>query len=256
MGIFDTLGNFKSGFVGLTTYAWVLYIFVPIALLIFGGYMWKITQDKKKQWTHTLRMKRVLANGFMSRETLIKMKRFPLVKNASIFELENPLLGSYLIPELDSYTGLNEFSIIIDKNNRIYINTGETFVPESSSIIVSAKHAGIDLAFEDLKGDWTNQYKTNKRVEWSQIAKFALWGILIIALMVVSIKFIGQWGENNQRETEKSQAEAEYARQMKETAEITEATMNAMVLVLDLLKDNYGTNNIQGIVRERLNVTV
>lgn len=256
MGIFDTLGNFKSGFVGLATYAWVLYIFVPIALLIFGGYMWKITRDKKKQWTHTLRMKRVLADNSISREVIIKMKRFPLVKNASIFELENPLLGSYLIPELDSYTGLNEFSIIVDKNNRIYINTGEKFNPDSSSIIVSAKHAGIDLAFEDLKGDWTNQYKTNKRVEWSQIAKFALWGILIIALMVVSIKFIGQWGENNARDAEKALAEAEYARQMKETAEITESTMNAMVLVLDLLKDNYKTNNIQGIVREKLNVTV
>jgi len=252
----SSLGNFKEGFAGIASYAWVLYIFVPLTLLVFGGYIWKITRDKKHQWTHTLKIRRVLTSGQLSDTSKIRMKRFPLIKNASIFELEKPFLGSYLIPEMDSYTGMNEFSVIIDRNNRIYINTGEKFVPEKSSINVSAKHAGIDLAFEDLKTDWQNINKVSKRVEWSQIAKAMMWGLLIIAVMVVSIKGIGQWGENHKIDAEKAAAEAEAMRGLAEAMETSQATMNTQVLILDLLKEGYGTNNIQGIIKEKTNATV
>lgn len=252
---FSALSNFKGGAATFATYLWVLYILVPLALIIFGGYMYKIVKAKKTQWTHTLVFKRVLNNGALSKEATIRMKRFPLIKNASIFQLEKPFLGSYLMPELDSYTGVNEFSVIIDKSNRVYINTGEVFNPDSSSINVSAKHAGIDLAFEDLKSDWQNINKVDKKVEWSQIAKFAMMGLLIIGVMVVSIKGIGQWGDNHKADIEKAQAEAEAMRNLAEAMETSQATMNTQVLILDLLKDGYGTNNIQGIIREKTNGT-
>lgn len=255
-GILDSFGflrNFKSGAVSLTSYAWVLYVFVGLALIIFSVYLWKIMRDKKKQWTHTLKVRRVLTNGTLSKEVGIKMRRFPLVKNANVFELENAVLGSYLIPELDSYTGTNEFSIIIDKNNRIYINTGESFNPESSSIMVSAKHAGIDLAFDDLKNDWQNIHKTSKRVEWSQIAKFALWGILIIAVMIVAIKGIGQWGENHVIDSQKAQAEAQAFQSLAEAMETSQATTNALVILADKIKEMEGSENLQTIVRQRVN---
>jgi hypothetical protein len=213
-------------------------------------------RDKKKQWTHTLNMKRELVNGTLSKEVSIRMKRFPLVKNASIFELENALLGSYLMPELDSYTGTNEFSIVIRNNNRIYINTGEKFNAESSSIIVSGKHAGIDLAFEDLKADWQSQYKTNKRVEWSQIAKFVMMALLIIGCMVVAIKGIGQWGENHKVDSEKAKAEAEAFSNLADAMETVQATSNVQVIILDMLKEQYGTNNLQPIIQEKTNGTV
>lgn len=252
---FSSLSNFKGGLATFATYTWVLWILVPVALLIFGVYMYKIVKEKKTQWTHTLRVRRVLNNGLLSKENTIRMKRFPLIKNASVFQLEKPFLGSYLIPELDSYTGFNEFSVIIDKANRIYINTGEAFNPDSSSTNVSAKHAGIDLAFEDLKADWQNINKVDKKLEWSQIAKFAMMGLLIIGVMVVAIKGIGQWGENHQADVEKAAAEAEAMRNLADAMETAQATMNTQVIILDLMKQGYGTNNIQGIIREKTNGT-
>jgi len=253
---FSSLGSFKSGFAGIASYAWVLYVFVGLAILFVGGYVWKLSRDKKKQWTHVLRTRRVLTSGLLSAEVKIRMKRFPLVKNASIFQLEHSFLGSYLIPELDSYTGTNEFSVILDKNNRIYINTGEKFEPDSSSIIVSAKHAGIDLAFEDLKGDWQSTYKTNKRVEWGQIVKFMLWGLLIIAVMIVSIKGIGQWGENHKIDAQKAAAEAQAFENLADAMETSQATTNALVILADKIKDMEGSNNLQAIVREKVNGTI
>lgn len=256
MGFFDFLSSFKEGSMSLISYIWVLYIFVPIAIIIFAAYMWKIFHDRKKQWTHTLLFRRELNNGLLSKTITIRMKRFPLIKTASIFQLEKPVLGSYLMLELDSYTGINEFSIIVDKSNRIYINTGETFNPDTSSIVVSAKHAGIDLAFEDLKSDWQNINKVDKKLEWSQIAKFAMLGLLIIAVMVVSIKGIGQWGENHQADAEKAASEAEMMRQFAESMKTNEAMTNAQILILDLIKNGYGTNNIQKILKEKLNETI
>ena len=255
MADLSSLSSFVPGFAVFATYAWVLYIFVGLAIIVFSAYMCKMTSDKKKQWTHKLRQRRVLSTGLLSKESTIRMKRFSLINNASVFQLEHPFLGSYLIPELDSYTGTNEFSVIIDNNNRVYINQGEKFDPETSSIIVSAKHGGIDLAFEDLKADWTNINKVDKKLEWGKVAKFMMFGLLIIAVMVVSIKAIGQWGENHQIDAEKAASQAEAMRQLAESMKITQATMNTQVLVLDLLKDNYGTNNLQGIILEKLNET-
>jgi len=256
LSVLSNLGAFKGGLASLSAYLWVLYITVPLVILIFGVVIWKMINARKRQWTHTLKIKRVLNNGFLSKENKIRMRRFPLIKNASIFHLEEPFLGSYLLMELDSYTGTNEFSVIIDKNNRIYINQGEKFDPNSSSTMVSAKHAGIDLAFEDLKSDWQNINKVDKKTDWKDVAKFMALGLLIIAVMVVSIKGIGQWGENHKVDAEKAAAEAEAFRNLADAMETTQATMNVQLLVLDLLKDGYGTNNIQRIIKEKTNETV
>lgn len=256
VSVLTNLGAFKGGLASLSAYLWVLYIVVPLVILIFVGVGWKMWGAKKKQWTHTLRVRRVLNNGFLSKENTIKMRRFPLIKNASVFHLEKAFLGSYLLMELDSYTGTNEFSVIIDKNNRIYINQGEKFDAASSSVLVSAKHAGIDLAFEDLKSDWQKINSVDKKTDWKDIAKFMALGLLIVAVMVVSIKGIGQWGENHKLQAQKAVAEAEAFGNLADAMETTQATLNVQVLILDLLREEYGTNNIQRIIREKTNETV
>lgn len=256
LSVFSNLGAFGDGLASLSAYLWVLYIAVPLVILIFGVVAWKMVRTKKKQWTHTLKVKRVLDNGFLSKEIKIRMRRFPLIKNASVFILEKAFLGSYLLMELDSYTGTNEFSVVIDKNNRIYINQGERFDPDSSSVMVSAKHAGIDLAFEDLKSDWQNINQVDKKTDWKDIAKFMALGLLIVAVMVVSIKGIGQWGENHKLEAQKAAAEAEAFSNLAEAMETSQATMNTQILILELLKEGYGTNNIQKIIKEATNGTI
>jgi len=256
MGLLDPLSNFSQSLPVFAGYVWIFWIFVPLAFLVFGGYVWKLVRDKKKQWTHKFVIERELTNGELSDPVTIRMRRFPLIKNVSVFQLETPFLGSYLVPEMDSYTGINQFSVIVGKNNRIYIKTKTTFDPDSGSKIVSAKHAGIDLAFEDLKSDWQHQHTVDKRVEWSQVAKFALFGLLIIAVMVVSIKGIGQWGENQQVQAQQAQAQAQAMEFIADSMVTMEGTAKTQVLILDLLKEGYGTNNIQPIIREKTNGTI
>ena len=248
---------FSIGLGSIAQYAWVLYIFVGLGVFIFMGFMVKIFIDKKRQWTHVLKVRRVLQGNLLSNEIeTIKMRRFPLIKRAEVFELENPLLGGYLMPELDQYSGKNEYSIILDLNNRIWTNKGEYFVADKSSINVSAKHSEIDIARADLRADYQNINKTVKRVEWSQIAKYAMMGVLIIAVMIVSIKGIGAWGEAQDAKATSDQAQAAAMASLADAMKTSEATMNTQVLILDLLKNQYGTNNLQPIIRGATNRTL
>jgi len=255
MGWAESLSPFKDGFSNLLNYSWVLWIFVPIAALIFGAFLWRMIQNKNRQWTHTLVMRRVLDNNFLSKPGKIRMRRFPLIRSGEVFELENPLLGSFLISELDSYTGANEYSIIIDKNNRIYTNKGEKFSPDKDSVDVSAKHSEIDIALGDFKQKYQEVHKTPKRVEWAQIAKFALLGLLIIATMVVMIKGLDKWSENHSADAQRAAAEAQTWISLKESLEIIDGTVNTQSYILDKIKTLEDTNNIQGIIREAKNET-
>ena len=261
MSVGETLapaaGMFGEGLGIFAKYAWVLYFFVGLAVFIFILFLVKMFADKKKQWTHRLKVRRVLQGNLLSNEIeVIKMRRFPLIKRAEVFELEKPLLGGYLMPELDQYSGKNEYSIILDLNNRIWTNKGEFFVADKSSINVSAKHSEIDIARADLRADFQNINKTTKRVEWSQIAKYAMVGILIIAVMIVSIKGIGAWGDAQDAKAEAEQAQAAAMASLAEAMKTSESTMNTQVLILDLLKNGYGTNNLQPIIREKTNGTL
>ena len=261
MGVGDVLapatGLFSTGVGSLAKYAWVLYVFVGLAIFLFLGFMVKMLVDKKRQWTHVLKIRRVLQGNLLSNEIeTIKMRRFPLIKRAEVFELEKPLLGGYLMPELDQYSGKNEYSIILDLNNRIWTNKGEFFVADKSSVDVSAKHSEIDIARADLRADFQNINKTIKRVEWSQIAKYAMVGILIIAVMIVSIKGIGAWGDAQDAKAESDKAQAVAMQSLADAMKTSEGTMNTQVLILNLLKGIYGTNNLQPVIREATNRTI
>jgi hypothetical protein len=251
----SSLKAFGPGLAQVASYAWILWIIVPIAILIFGVFMWKNIREKNKQWTHRLRMRRVMQNNLLSKEVVIRMRRFSLIKRAEIFELEKPVLGGYLMPELDSYTGTNEFSIIIDTNNRIYVSQGEIFIKDKSCVNVSAKHAEIDIGRSDLRADWQSINKTKKTTEWKDIAKFAMLGLLIIAIMVVSIKAVGQWGENHKMDAEKAAAEAQAFNSLSDVMLTNEGIVNTQIVLIDMIKEMKGTNNIQNIIREVKNET-
>ena len=247
----STTGMFKDGTMSIVSnYGWVLWLFVGLAVVIVIAVIIKALYNKKTQWTHKLEYRRVLPSGYLSKTNIIKMRRFPLIARAEIFELEKPLLGGYLISELDSYNELNMFSIIIDKSNRIYKNTGEKFCPDSSSVLVSAKHAEIDLARAELKAKYQNINKTTKRVEWAQIAKFAMIGLLILAIMIVSIKGIGAWSNAQESKAAQATAEAQAWIVIQEVMINVESNTNANILLTERLKELYGTNNLQSVVRE------
>lgn len=252
-GLDPAVGIFSSGIAGIAKYAWVLLILV----VVFGaiGIVWWIhkIRDKKNQWTHKLEVRRVLADGKLTKPIYHNMRRFPLIKKAEVFELEKPLLGGYLIPELDHYTGNNEFSIILDTNNRIYTNTGETFCPDKKSINVSAKHAEIDIQRANLKADFQNINKVNKRLEWSQIAKYAFMVMGVICVTIIAIVAISKWGEAQQYKADEAEAMSSAMAQLAEAMVTVEATVNTQKLeILPMLKEIYGTENIQSIINSEV----
>lgn len=240
---------FSGGFSNLTTYAW---LFIPL-IIIFAGFMgfwlYKKIKQKNSQWTHTLKVRRVLDNNRLSDFVIHRMRRFPLIKKAEVFELEKPLLGCYLIPELDEYSGLNEFSIVLDKNNRIYTNKGEFFNPDKSSVFVSAKHSEIDIQRQNLKANFQNINKISKRLEWATIAKYTFIITAIIAFSIIAIVAIQNWGESKQFEAQKAQSEAIAMENLAEAMITIEDTVSIQQLqIKKMLEDVYGTKNIQQIL--------
>lgn len=251
-GLEPAVGIFASGFAGIAKYAWVLLIVVAL----FGtiGIVWwvKKIKSKKDQWTHKLKVRRVLQNNRLSDTIIHRMRRFPLVKRAEVFELEKPLLGGYLLPELDQYTGLNEFSIILDSNNRIYTNTGEFFSPDKNSVNVSAKHSEIDIQRSNLKADFQNINKVSKRLEWSQIAKYAFMVMGVICITIIGIVAIQKWGEAQEYQAQEAQAMASAMDSLGEAMITVKATVNTQKLLLPLLKEAYGTENLQPIINKEI----
>lgn len=249
---FSTFGDTIVRFI--SKFGWILFIFVGFAIIIGIIVVWRTIRAKKTQWTHTLKVRRVLQNNLLSDPYTHKMRRFPLIKNAEVFELEKPLLGGYLIPELDQYSGMNEYSIILDKNNRIYTNIGEYFNPDKSCVNVSAKHAEIDIQVGTLKSDYQDINQAQKRIEWATIAKYALLMVGMVCVMVVAIVGINNWSNAKIAEAE---ADASFAQAMDNLAiamSTVEATVNTQKLeILPMLKELYGTNNIQGVINKRYN---
>lgn len=261
MGISEMLSPatslFSGTFSNLLRYAWVLLPFV--AIIFIGGliWVWKTYKKKNDQWTHKLEVRRIIDPDTkrLSKPMYIRMRRFPLIKKAEVFELENPLLGGYLFPELDQYSGENEFSIILDVNNRIYTNKGEYFRPDKNYCNVSAKHSEIDIQRANLKADFQNINKVNKRIEWATIAKYAFMTIFVVAVMVVMIVGLSKWGEAQGAKAESEQAQAIAMQNMAQAMLTMESVVNTQKLeILPLLKEIYGTNNIQGIINEKVEV--
>lgn len=265
MAISDVLEPARNMFggtlTGLFKYSWVLFPLVIIVAIIGAIFLYKTFKKKNSQWTHKLKVRRVLhvtdnensKRKILSDPVYIKMRRFPLIKKAEVFELENPLLGGYLLPELDRYSGENEFSIILDTNNRIYTNLGEYFDPDKRCVNVSAKHSEIDIQRANLKADFQNINKVNKRVEWATIAKYAFLTIFVLAVMIVTIVGLTKWGDAQSEKVELQRAQAETMRNINEAMETMEAVVNTQKLeILPLLKEIYGTNNIQGVINKEI----
>lgn len=259
-------GNILSG--GLSkvmSYAWILIPIVIILIIVGIGLIARMVKKKKSQWTHKLKIRRVIQGGQvsgggtqksrLSEPFYINMRRFPLIKRAEVFELEKPLLGGYLIPELDQYSGENEFSIILDTNNRIYTNQGEFFDPDTNCVNVSAKHSEIDIQRSNLKSNFQNINQTNKRIEWAEIAKFAFMGISLIVFMVIAIVAMQSWGDAQGEKTAQLQSEARAMESLSKAMTTMQSVVNTQKLeILPIMQEIYKTKNIQGIINQ--NVTI
>lgn len=247
------VGMFSGSLGRFASYAWILLPLIGIFFLIGIVWLIKVVKNKKLQWTHTLSVRRVLQNNLLSEPIIHRMRRFPLIKKAEVFELEKPLLGGYLLPELDEYSGLNQFSIILDKNNRIYTNKGEFFNPDKSSVNVSAKHSEIDIQRQNLKADFQNINKTSKRIEWATIAKYAFMVMAVVCVTIVLIIGISKWGEAQQYKADEARAMGVVFTQLNEVMTTVQATVNTQKLeILPMMKEIYKTENLNTIINTEI----
>lgn len=255
MGITETLspatGMFSGALGTLSRYWWIL---IPFAVMLtIGAIVFVIKKVKKKnsQWTHKLLVRRVLDNNLLSETIVHRMRRFPLIKRAGVFELEKPLLGSYLIPELDEYSGLNTYSIILDKNNRIYTNKGEFFVTDKSNVNVSAKHSEIDIQIENLKANFQNVNKISKRVEWATIAKYAFLALALIGVTIVLIVWIQKQADAQQYKAQQAQAESQAMDNLAKAIEQSGENSKVNILIMDRFEKLFGKQNLQNLLNEK-----
>jgi len=235
---------------------WLVPLAIIVGVILVTVFLKKYN-SKRLQWTHTLKVRRVLADGITITENAVihRMRRFSVMNGAEVFELENALLGTYLFPELDKYSGLNEFSIILDRNNRIYTADNMTWSKDKGSINVAAKHSEIDLARKRLKEDFQNINKVSKRIEWAEIAKYAVIFMALIIFMVLGIVGLTKWGEAKDADALMAQADVAMSANMVEVMDTMQSTVNTQKLeIAVMLKKVLGTESLQGIINENLTV--
>lgn len=164
-----------------------------IVLAVIGGlvYFFNLKKKSKKQWTHKLKISKELTDGSLSKAVIYDMARFPKIKGAEIFKLKKPFLGSHLFPELESYSGINEFEIILSKENEVYYKFGEKFDKIDGFLRISGKHAQIGLALKNMKDNMHKEYLEEKKISTADLIKAGLTVLLIIAA-IIGLKFITQ----------------------------------------------------------------
>lgn len=252
MGIFTSLfghDGIISGVIG-ELFSFGIVTWVLIGLMIFAfifGTIFVIHKHrkKKKQWTHKIKVSRLLRDGSLTQEIIHKARRFPVEKGVEVFELEKPIIGSYLMPQPGGYTGINEFSIVLDENNRIYLNKGYKFDKDKQSVNVSVVHAGIDVGMANMKEKWQQAHQIAKRITTAELIKAGLMALAIVALTIVLIMGLKEWGTAQQYHAQSDQAQAAAMKSINEAVQTIDKVVNTQQLeIVPMLKALYGTDNI------------
>lgn len=244
MGL-DLGGMFSNMLNVISKYWWIVAIIGGAVIFIGIAFWLSKIKRKKTQWTHKFLVRRLLQNGTLTPEIIHRARRFPLEKGVEMFELEKPILGSYIIPQPGEYTGINEFSIVLDSYNRIYLNKGFRFNKDKQSIDVSCVHAGIDVEFANQKDKWQQAHKVEKRITTAELIKAGLKIIGIIAIVIISITALKQWGEAQKYKAESDQAQAEAMRHINEAVQTMEKVVNTQQLqIIPMLEALYGKDNL------------
>lgn len=229
------LGQYKFILIGIV-------IVVSIAAIV---YFISVARKKKAQWTHKFKVQRLLQNGSLTDVVIHKARRFPVIQGVEVFELEKPLLGSFLIPQPGEYSEVNTFSIILDSNNRIWNNKGYVFNKAQESVNVSAVHAGVDVEMHAMKDKWQQAHKVNKKITTLELIKAGLKVMMLIVITIIGIVAIGAWGDTQVVRAEKATQEAIAMEQLAQAIGVMQETVNTQQLqLIPMLKALYGKENI------------
>lgn len=253
----EPMGEFLGN--GLGAFGRMKYVLIAVVVVavIISIVAWiKQVKNKKAQWTHKIKVRRKLLNGEFSKEIIHHCRRFPKYTGAELFELEKPILGSYLIPQPSEYVEINTFSIILDEHNRIYMNKGMKFNKETQSLEVSAVHAGIDAEMGLLKERWQQAHTINKKITTAELIKAGLKALMIIAITIIGVMAVSQWGETQVARADKASSEALAMDNLNEALMTMEKIVNTQQLqIVPMLKAVYDTDNIAPHIQKYCEVT-
>lgn len=253
MGVFGTiLELIGTGLGSILKFGIVSYIFIGLIILtsiiglIYFLHKWR---KKKRQWTHTIKVRRELQDGSLTPEIIHKARRFPLQLGVEMFELEKAILGSFLIPQPGEYTGINEFSIVLDPNNRIYVNKGYKFNKDKQSIEVSGVHAEIDVAMSNMKEKWQKAHRVDEKLTTAQLITAGLKALGIVAIVILGIMGLKEWGQSQQYKAEAERMQAQAMHDLSEAMKTIDGTVNTQqLMIIPMLKAMYQTDNIAEVI--------
>lgn len=249
-GVGEMIGN-SAGMFGFGSLSKIVLIIFVVGVLGILGFMYYLNKKSKTQWTHILNVYRVIDGNRLTKPMQVKMRRFPLIKEAEVFQLETAVLGSFLFPEPDKYTGKDQYDIVIDDSNRLYTPKDILFNKDKGSVEISCKHAGLDIAFSELKSKYQELNQVTKKIDLREMVK---WGVLMfcmILITIVLIKGIGAWTEAKEFDKDKAIAEAETMEILAGAMITIDSAVNTQgSVVLPLIKEIYGTENIQEIMNK------
>ena len=245
----DSVGKLATNsLTALAKYKFILIGVLIIATLIGTIYVVNKLKKNKDQWTHSFKVRRQYADGSVSKEIeTIKAARFP--KEPDTFLLKNPIVGKYLIAQPGPYTGKNEFSIILDSDNRIWNIGKEVFDKDTGSLHVSMVHAGIDIAMNDLSEKWQKAHAVKNKITAMEIIASALKVLMILAVIIISIVAIQQWGDSQKAKAQADAALAVAMNHLTDQIPVMNGIVNTQQLqITKMLEAQYGTNNLASVL--------
>ncbi len=248
----------NSGLASIGRLKWILFIILGV--VIVGAVIYMINQFKKKkvQWTHKIRVRRIdRYDHVIPGEEILLARRNRNKDGVDIFELQKPLLGNLEMPIPGKYSGANEFSIVLDSDNRIWNNMGEYFDKDKQSINISAVHAGIDIQMQELNNEWKRMHPVSKKITALEVIKAGLMAIAIIAALILGIVALQNHAKNVDAQSQAQIAQAQAMNKFADSINVMSNIANIQQLQMTpALKALYPNQDISQVINKyRVNAT-
>lgn len=253
MGISDTFipsnGLISNSLASVGNYAWVMWIFLGIFVL--GTVVFFVVQmrNAKRQWTHKLNIRRVI-NGLdeLSEVETIRLKRFPDKKLTEFFILEKPLLGTFIFQSIGEYSSPNTFSVIIDKNNRIFTERKSRLDRTKGIMNVSAVHPNVDTRRHLMLESFEKMYAIKPGTDWAKIGKWAIIMLLIIGSIILGVVALQEHTKQVKMTTERDLAIASAMVEFSGAMAAMESSVLTQAVLFEAIKDLYGQEGMKKMI--------
>jgi len=241
-------GTFGSGVSSLSSYLWIILVFLGLGILGTIIYFIATYFKNKEKWNLTFRIyqENNQHKTLYLDPVIIKAKRVTLSNGLRLMYLEKAILGKKLFPLLNFYTKPGVYDLVVTSDNRIFIVTGITGIDEQrKELKVGIRYPGIDYAMEEVNRDHAKLNQLDRRSDMLGMVKAAATAVIAIIILVIFIIGCKYYMEAKTLDAQISQSELELFQSLQENQVNQVEQSNAMLLVTERLKQIMGTNNLK-----------